>query len=59
MSDDEGLRRAIQEAAKDGKVPCKFLLDLAARTATPPARIGQLCNEMDVRIRSCQLGCFP
>ncbi|NQU76666.1 MAG: hypothetical protein HQ546_10175 [Planctomycetes bacterium] len=57
-SDEEQLREAITGAAKDSKVPCRFLLALAERTDTPPAQIGRLCDEMGVHIRACQLGCF-
>lgn len=55
---DEELREAIRRAAIDGRAPCKAMLDLAERTGTPPARIGALCDEMNVRISACQLGCF-
>jgi len=55
---DEELRRAIRGKAVDGKVACKAMLALAARTNTPPKRIGSLCDEMKIRIRACQLGCF-
>ena len=55
---DEELRQAIRQKARDGKVACKVLLALAAETDTPPRRIGQLCNEMKIKITACQLGCF-
>jgi len=52
------LRQTIQKEAVDGRVSCRFLLNLADRTGTSPKRIGQLCNEMNLRIIHCQLGCF-
>ncbi|MFB3890568.1 MAG: hypothetical protein ACE15C_00950 [Phycisphaerae bacterium] len=55
---DEQLRRAIRGLSVNGKVPCKALLDLAARASVSPGRIGRLCDEMGIRIRGCQLGCF-
>ncbi len=57
METEEDIRRLINEAATDGRVACKFLLDLAARTDTPAGRIGEICNEMDIRVSDCQLGC--
>ena len=57
MTDDE-LRAAIRRAASRGRVRCKTLLDLAERTGTAPRTIGSLCDEMGIRIASCQLGCF-
>ena len=58
MSDEEQIRQSIERTARDGRVACRQLLELAERTATPPERIGQLCNEMGIRISNCQLGCF-
>jgi hypothetical protein len=34
------------------------MLALALLTATPPAKIGRLCDKLNIRIRGCQLGCF-
>ena len=59
MATEQEIREAIGLAAKDGKVACKALLDLAAQTAVPPKEIGRLCDEMGIRIHGCQLGCFP
>jgi len=58
MATDEELREAIRRAARDGRVACKALLELAARSGESPARIGRLCDEMEIRISQCQLGCF-
>jgi len=55
---EKELRQAILDEAADGRVACKALLELARRTATTPAKIGKLCDKMNVRIRGCQLGCF-
>jgi len=52
------IRESITQASKDGKVACKTLLDLAERTGTAPREVGRVCNEMDIRICGCQLGCF-
>ena len=58
MEAKEDIKQKILEAAKDGRAACKVLLGLAAETSTPPREIGHLCNEMDIRIAACQLGCF-
>jgi len=55
---EEQLRAAIRELAGDSKAPCRGLLQLAERTNTPPRDIGRLCDEMNIRIVACQLGCF-
>ena len=58
MADEEQLRKAVVEASRDGRAACKALLELARRTGASPARIGELCDEMNIRICACQLGCF-
>ena len=58
MAAEQHIRQSIQRAARDGKVACKLLLDLAERTGTPAKEIGALCNQMGIRISRCQLGCF-
>jgi hypothetical protein len=54
----EELREAIQAQAVEGKVSCKAMLDLAEKTQTPSQQIGEICNELDIKVGSCQLGCF-
>ncbi|HUU58591.1 MAG TPA: hypothetical protein VMZ50_03530 [Phycisphaerae bacterium] len=58
MAEEEEIREWIRQAAANGKVPCKVLLELAERTKTPPREIGRICDEMKIRVSTCQLGCF-
>jgi hypothetical protein len=62
MTDAELLALIQREAREnDGQVEldCEAALALAARTGHAPAKIGKLCNDTGIRIRACQLGCFP
>lgn len=52
------LLEAIQPLVKDDKLPCKDALALADRLSISPARIGKICNDHEIRIVNCQLGCF-
>ncbi len=54
----EELRETIQSQAVDGRVSCKAMLDLAEKTETPSREIGEICNELDIKVSACQLGCF-
>ncbi|MDP6544858.1 MAG: hypothetical protein QGH60_12760 [Phycisphaerae bacterium] len=54
----EELREAIQSQAVEGKVSCKAMLDLARDTETSSQQIGEICNELDIKVGACQLGCF-
>lgn len=58
MTEDQEIRELIQAKVKDGRVACKAMLELAEQTQAPSKQIGQLCNEMKIRITGCQLGCF-
>jgi len=55
---NEELRQTIQTQAAGGKVSCKAMLDLAAQAETTAKQIGEICNELDIKISACQLGCF-
>jgi hypothetical protein len=58
MSEEEQLRTDVRQLATNGRANCRQLLDLARRTGASPEDIGRLCNEMNIRISNCQLGCF-
>ncbi len=58
MIEEDKLRKAIADAATNGKVPCKALLLIAESLDVPPDRVGNTCDEMKVRVSACQLGCF-
>ncbi len=58
MPNEQEIREFVESSVKDGRITCKVLLDFAFETQTTPAVIGQLCNEMDIKVGACQLGCF-
>ena len=39
-------------------ITCSELLSIAAQLNSNPKDIGALCNELNIKIRNCQLGCF-
>jgi hypothetical protein len=55
---NDEVRAAVREAAAEGRASCRSLLALAERLGAEPADVGRACNEMDIRIYECQLGCF-
>ncbi len=58
MTSQEELKTAIGEIAVEGKASCKALLALAEKLDVSPKQIGEACNEINVRVSTCQLGCF-
>ena len=54
----EELKKRIQEAAPQGKLPCGMAFLIAREENCSAAEVGELCNELKIKIVSCQLGCF-
>lgn len=56
--EDAELKELIMEKQSDHRISCKSACDIAEQTGVPPRRIGQLLDELKIKIHSCQLGCF-
>ena len=55
---NQEILEAIRPLIRDGKLKCADALALAARLRIKPVVIGRACNQNDIRIINCQLGCF-
>ena len=53
------LMEKVRTAAKDSEISCPMALGLAREMGISPKELGDLLNEMKIKIDSCQLGCFP
>jgi hypothetical protein len=53
------LTELIRSRAKDGKISCEQAHKIGTETATPLQQIGDLLNELKIKVVTCQLGCFP
>jgi len=62
MPENEELVAAVKAAAgeRDGRavLSCSAAFKLAEEHAAPVSVIGQICNEIGVKVIHCQLGCF-
>ncbi len=62
MAANESLAQAVKEAAveQDGRLvlTCPSAFRIAKEFSVDVASIGQLCNEMKIKLVQCQLGCF-
>ncbi len=54
----EEIMEALRPLINDGKVECQAALGLAAKLEIKPILIGKACNDNDIRVINCQLGCF-
>lgn len=57
--ENEQLVQKIKLHAKDGKIACKQALKLAEEEGITPKTLGEMLNELNIKIMGCQLGCFP
>ena len=62
MSKNQELISAVLEVAQevDGvkKLACAEAFELARQFRIRPVEIGRICNQHDIKICKCQLGCF-
>jgi hypothetical protein len=62
MTTRDELVRAVLDASEeqDGRkrIECARALALAKKHGVKPRDIGDICNDQDVKIVNCQLGCF-
>jgi len=54
----EKLKRLLLERAKNKKIPCAVARALAEQYEVPYKLIGQLADELEIKIINCELGCF-
>jgi hypothetical protein len=54
----EVLTAKIKAAAPQGKIPCAAAFKLAEELNITRAQMGELLNELKIKIIQCQLGCF-
>jgi hypothetical protein len=57
MSQEE-LKNRIRAAAPEGKIPCAAAFKLAEDLGISRQELGNLLNELRIKIIQCQLGCF-
>jgi hypothetical protein len=60
--EESKLREIIKKAAVDDngrrKLSCAEAFKIAAEHSVSLRDIGRICNEEQIKIRECQLGCF-
>lgn len=55
---EEELKSRIRAAAPGDKIPCAAALRLAEELGLSRKDLGELLNELRIKIIQCQLGCF-
>jgi len=57
--DKEKIMQKVKSLSKDGKISCKQSLKLAEEEGISSRDLGELLNELKIKVMGCQLGCFP
>ncbi len=55
---EERAKQRILEEAPQQRLACRKAFALAGELGLKVAEIGRLCDELNVKITHCQLGCF-
>jgi hypothetical protein len=58
MADRKQIEAAVLEKAKGGKIPCAACFKIAEEFGISKKELGEILDEMKIRIGQCQLGCF-
>jgi hypothetical protein len=53
------VKDRILTAAPSGRIPCAAAFKLAEELGITRTRLGELLNELNIKIIQCQLSCFP
>lgn len=54
----EELKAKIRAAAPEGRIACAAACRLAEELSISRKEMGELLNELKIKINHCQLGCF-
>lgn len=49
---------AVKGVAEDGRISCTVARKLAEELKVPPRVVGEACDALEIKIYSCELGCF-
>ena len=55
---NQEIAERIKASLTEGKLPCPSAFKVARRLEVSPQQVGEVADELDVRISRCQLGLF-
>ena len=53
------LEEELEASLVDGRLPCAVAFKIAGKLKVTPRQVGEAANKLNVKIVTCQLGCFP
>ena len=58
MMNRKKLEETILSKAKEGKIPCASCFKIAEDFGISKQEMGEILNQIKIKISQCQLGCF-
>ncbi len=55
---EEKIADAVRAAAVNNRLSCEKAHELSRNLGLSLKKIGEVCNQLHIKISSCQLGCF-
>lgn len=52
------IEKHIKKTSVKGKITCPALRKIAEKTGTPYKVAGQIADDLNIKIKNCDLGCF-
>lgn len=52
------IEKLLKEKSNDGKITCSEAREIAEELKVPYIEVGKMANELKIKIRKCELGCF-
>ncbi|MCX8034104.1 MAG: molybdopterin-guanine dinucleotide biosynthesis protein MobB [Thermodesulfovibrio sp.] len=52
------IEKLLKERSNDGKITCSEARKIAEELKVPYIEVGKMANELKIKIRKCELGCF-
>jgi putative N-acetylmannosamine-6-phosphate epimerase len=49
---------AVKKAAPEGRISCPVARKIAEEQGVSPLMVGTACNQLKIKIKGCELGCF-
>lgn len=58
MEKKKEITERLKQTAADGRISCTEARKIAEELEVPPQEVGEMCNELEIKIFGCVLGCF-
>jgi hypothetical protein len=56
--ENEWIYKELRQFVKKNQISCKQCFEAAGKCNVSLKKVGRICNEKNIKIRNCQLGCF-